>query len=339
MDLEEKLKLVTRNTKEILTEDDLKALLKEKSHPKAYFGTAPTGPFHIGYVIPMSKIFDFEKVGIETTILLADIHAALDDLKTRWEDLDKKTEYYRLCIETTLPWEKTPKFIRGSEFQLQPEYMHDVLKLSTITTVKRAMRAASEVTRMKNPKVSELIYPLMQALDEEYLGVDIQLGGIDQRHILAFAREVLPELGYRKRVEITVPLIASIKGPGTKMSASDPSSCIKIYDSEESLAKKIKKAYCPMGEVKDNAILQLFQYLVFSVYGKIKVERPAKYGGDIEFTSYEELEKAFVNKEVHPLDLKMALVKYLSELLKPARQAMEKKRDLLEELGPEYLPD
>ena len=80
--------------------------------------------------------------------------------------------------------------------------------MSTIATVDRATRAASEVTRMKNPKVSELIYPIMQALDEEYLDVDIQLGGIDQRHIFAFAREYMPAIGYRSRIEVMTPLVA-----------------------------------------------------------------------------------------------------------------------------------
>ncbi len=338
MNIEEKMNVVVKNTKEVLTPEELKRLLEEKQNPKAYFGTAPTGPFHIGYLIPMSKIFDFERVGISTIILLADIHAALDDLKTKWEEMDKKAEYYQLCIEHAFPWKTKPVFVRGSSFQLERDYMHDMLKLATMTTVKRAMRAASEVTRMKNPKVSELIYPIMQALDEQYLGVDIQLGGIDQRHILAYAREALPLLGYKKRVEITVPLIASIKGPGTKMSASLPETCIKIYDSEEGIRKKIMKAYCPIGVVEDNPILQLYRYLVFPIYGEVVIERPSKYGGDIAFSNYQELEKAFISQQIHPLDLKQTLSEYIIKTFSDARKAFDKKLDLLQELGPTYLP-
>ena len=37
--------------------------------------------------------------------------------------------------------------------------------------------------QVKNPCMSNLMYPILQALDEEYLGVDIQFGGIDQRKI------------------------------------------------------------------------------------------------------------------------------------------------------------
>jgi tyrosyl-tRNA synthetase len=338
MEIEKRIELIKRNTKEIITLGDLHKLLEEKAHPRAYFGTAPTGPFHIGYLIPMSKIFDFEKAGINTIILLADIHAALDDLKTKWEELDKKAEYYQMCIEHAFPWKTKPSFVRGSSFQLEKKYVQDMLKLSTITTIKRAMRAASEVTRMKNPKVSELIYPIMQALDEQYLDVDIQLGGIDQRHILAYAREVLPLLGYKKRVEVTVPLIASIKGPGTKMSASLPETCIKIYDSEEGIRKKIMKAYCPSGVVEENPILQLYRYLVFPIYGDVVIERPRKYGGDVAFSNYQELEKAFISQQIHPLDLKQTLSSYIIKTFSDARKAFDKKLDLLQELGPAYLP-
>ncbi len=338
MDAKQRFELVTRNTAEIITKEELHALLEEKQHPKAYCGIAPTGPVHLGYFIPFSKILDFEKAGIETKILIADLHAALDDLKTRWEVLDKKAEYVKKCIELALPWEKKPKFVRGSEFQLNKNYVLDVLRGSTITTVKRAMRAASEVTRMKNPKVSELIYPVMQALDEQYLDVDIQLGGIDQRHIMALARELLPMLGYKKRVEIMTPLVASLQGPGTKMSASLPKTHIKVYDSEEGIREKIRKAYCPEGIAEDNPILQLARFIIFPAEGKMKIEREPKYGGTLELNNYEELETLFSEKKLHPLDLKNAVAEYLIKILKKARDYFNSHRDMLEELGPEFLP-
>jgi tyrosyl-tRNA synthetase len=55
------------------------------------------------------------------------------------------------------------------------------------------------VKQVKNPLMSSLLYPILQALDEEWLGVDAQFGGIDQRKIFMFAREHLPSIGYKKR--------------------------------------------------------------------------------------------------------------------------------------------
>lgn len=321
-----------------MTEEELKSLLENKKNISAYYGTAPTGPVHLGYFIPLSKVFDFTTVGIKTKILIADIHAALDDLKSKWEELDTKAEYYKKCIQLAFPWEDELEFIRGLEYQLERDYLLNVLKLSTYATVKRATRAASEVTRMKNPKVSELIYPIMQALDEEYLKVDIQIGGIDQRHIMAFAREYLPKLGYRKRVEVMTPLVASLQGPGTKMSASEPMGHIKVYDSEENIRVKIRKAYCPEGIIDGNPIIQICQFIIFPVKNRVKIERDTKYGGDIEFKDFNELKQAYIRKEIHPADLKEATANYLIEIFKNVRKYFEKHKDVLESLGSEFLP-
>ena len=338
MDVQEKLELIKQNTEEILTEEDLLNLLKTKKKISAYHGTAPTGPYHMAYLVPIGKMVELEKAGIKVKFLIANIHAALDDLKAPWEQIDKRGEYYKKCIELAFPWQTKPEFIFGSDFQLEKKYMLDVLKVSTLSTVKRATRAASEVTRMKNPKVSELIYPIMQAMDEVGLDVDIQLGGIDQRHILAFAREYLPKIGHKRRVEIMTPLIASLKGPGTKMSASIPMSHIKVYDSEVQIKAKLKGAYCLEGDTLENPVLQLCQFIIFPAKGKLKIERPAKFGGNIEFKSYKELETVFVDKQLHPGDLKPAVAAQLIDIFKKARDYFDKNKDMLKELGQEFLP-
>jgi len=333
----DKLETIKRNTMEILTQDELKLLLK-KPGISAYYGTAPTGPVHIGYFATLSKIFDLQKAGVKTILLIADIHAALDDLKCKWDEIELKSEYYKKCFELSFAWEQKPKFVRGSSFQWNKEYQKDVLKASSFTTVKRATRAASEVTRMKNPKVSELIYPIMQALDEEYLKVDIQLGGIDQRHIFALNRELLPRLGYKKRVEIMMPLMVSLKGPGTKMSATNAEAHIKPYDSEETIIKKIQKAYCPEGVADENPVLGICKFIIFPGKRKLVVEREKKFGEELSFKSYEELEKTFVSKNLHPSDLKNTVSRELCKILKPARSYFEKNNDMLKQLGKEFLP-
>lgn len=337
MNIEERLELIKRNTEEIITEGELIKLLKEKKNPVAYDGLTVTGPFHMGYLIPFGKMLDFERAGIKNIILIADIHSALDDLKAPWEELKKRSKYFKKCIELGFPWKKKPTFVLGSSFQLSKDYVNDLLKISSFTTVKRATRAASEVCRMKNTKVSELVYPLMQALDEEYLGVDIQLGGTDQRHILTFAREYLPKLGYKSRVEIMTSLMAGLKGPGIKMSSSVPESNIRVYDSEEDLKKKINSAYCPVGEIKDNPLIQLVQFLIFPIRKKFKIERDEKFGGDIIFYNYKEFERAFISRKLHPADLKSSLFKELVDIFSRVRKYFEKHKDQLRELGPNFV--
>ncbi len=338
MNVDEKLSLIKRNVIDLIGEDELINKLKSKKKLTAYNGRAPTGALHLGHIIPLSKIFDLQKAGIKTKILIADIHAALDDLKAPWEQISLRAKFTRKCIELALPWKKKPEFVVGSSFQLTKEYQMDIFKISTMTTIKRATRAASEVTRMSNPKVSEIIYPIMQALDEQYLKADIQWGGIDQRHIMAFAREYLPKIGYEPRVELMQPLIMSLKGPGVKMSSSRPETIIKVYDSEQSIKEKIRKAYCPEGITKDNPILQLCQYLILPINNQLLIERPEKFGGDIEFKNYQTLEKTFKNKQLHPMDLKQAVTKTLIKMFSKVRKYFSNHTDLLEELGPKFMP-
>ncbi|MBS3115323.1 hypothetical protein J4482_01705 [Candidatus Woesearchaeota archaeon] len=90
MNTEERLNLIKRNTAEIITEEELKKLLESKKKPSIYWGTTPTGKPHVGYFLPALKIADFLKAGFKVKILLADLHAALDN--TPWAVLEKRYE-------------------------------------------------------------------------------------------------------------------------------------------------------------------------------------------------------------------------------------------------------
>ncbi|VEL22803.1 unnamed protein product [Protopolystoma xenopodis] len=67
----------------------------------------------------------------------------------------------------------------------------DVYRLSASVSVHDARKAGAEVVKqVANPLVSGLLYPLLQALDEEHLGVTAQFGGVDQRKIFMLAEKV-----------------------------------------------------------------------------------------------------------------------------------------------------
>lgn len=119
-DWESKYKLITRNLQEVLGDEKLKAIVKQ-GNLKLYWGTAPTGKPHVAYFKPISKIADFLKAGAEVTILLADLHAHLDNKKAPWDLLNLRVEFYEEIIKSMLksidvPVEKL-KFVKGSDFQ------------------------------------------------------------------------------------------------------------------------------------------------------------------------------------------------------------------------------
>ena len=342
MDLETRLNLIKRNTAEIVTEDELKTLLKTKEHPSVYLGTAITGRPHIGYFVWVLKLADFLKAGFKVKVLLADIHGSLDN--TPWEILESRYEHYKMVI---LPMfqaigvdTQKVEFVKGSSFQLKEKYIHDLLKMTTSASVHDCMKASSEVVKQSdNPKLSGLVYPIMQSLDEEYLDVDIQYGGIDQRKILMFARENLPKVGYKPRIEVMTPLIPGLQGGGGKMSASAKGSKIDLLDTPEDVRKKISAAFCPEGIVEGNGILSFMKYVVMVYKGDQKkdfvIKRDKKFGGDVSYKTYEELEKDFANKKLHPADLKKALAAEVNILLEPIRKAASGKESLIKKAYPE----
>jgi len=178
-------------------------------------------------------------------------------------------------------------------------------------------KAAAEVVKMgDNPKLSGLLYPIMQAVDEEYLKADAQLGGTDQRKIMVLARENLPKIGYDRRIEIMNPLIPGLIGK--KMSASDDSSKIDLLDDEEKVRKKINKADCVEGD-PNNGLMSFLKYIIMTIIGdnneKFKIVRDDKYGGDVEYNNYEDVEEDFIRKKLHPMDLKNGIAKEINLLL------------------------
>lgn len=328
LSVDERFELVIRNTEEILGEVELKELLKKKKKPVVYIGTAITRSPHVAYFTWAIKLADFLKAGFKVKILLADLHGALDN--TPWNVLEKRYNYYKkiipLMFESIEVSIKNLEFVKGSDFELKKDYQEDLLKLTTIASVKGSMKAASEVVKHgNNPKVSGLIYPLMQALDEEYLGVDIQYGGVDQRKIFVFAGEILPKINYKKRIHVMTPILPGLIGE--KMSSSDTRSKIDLLDDETTVKTKIKNAECIAGN-SNNGLMAFLRYVIFVIKNdkneKLVIERDKKYGGNLIYDNYVSLEKDFVNKKLHPLDLKNALAKEVNFLLSSMRKKHKK---------------
>ncbi|XP_059996650.1 tyrosine--tRNA ligase, cytoplasmic isoform X3 [Lagenorhynchus albirostris] len=288
---EEKLHLITRNLQEVLGEEKVKEILKEREL-KVYWGTATTGKPHVAYFVPMSKIADFLKAGCEVTILFADLHAYLDNMKAPWELLELRTSYYENVIKAMLesigvPLEKL-RFIKGTDYQLSKEYTLDVYRLSSVVTQHDAKKAGAEVVKqVEHPLLSGLLYPGLQALDEEYLKVDAQFGGVDQRKIFTFAEK---------------------------------ESKIDLLDRKEDVKKKLKKAFCEPGNVENNGVLSFIKHVLFPLKSEFVILRDEKWGGNKTYTAYLDLEKDFADEVVHPGDLKNSVEVALNKLLDPIRE-------------------
>lgn len=307
---------VTRNTVEVVTDDDLRALLTRPTK-RVYAGYEPSGEIHLGHLVTINKLVDLQAAGFEVTVLLADLHAFLNR-KGTMEKVKELAEYNKRCFEGL--GLKNVNYVLGSDLQLSPDYQLLVLQLSQQITLNRATRSMDEVGRqMDHPTVSQMIYPIMQMADIALLNADAAVGGIDQRKIHMLAREHLVNFGYKAPVCIHTPILNGLDGK--KMSSSQ-GNYISVADSEEEILKKCQKAFCPP-EIPENPVLQILQHHIFPRLNEVTIRRPEKFGGDRTFTGYTDLESAYGKGEIHPLDLKKACGQSLVEILAPVREYIQ----------------
>lgn len=122
---------------------------------------------------------------LERTLKSLDVHAFLDNLKAPFELVAHRTKYYEFILRAVFESLSIPvsklRFIQGSSYQLTREYNMDNYRLCATVTEHDAKKAGAEVVKqVESPLLSGLLYPGLQALDEQYLGVDFQFGGVDQ---------------------------------------------------------------------------------------------------------------------------------------------------------------
>jgi tyrosyl-tRNA synthetase len=188
----------------------------------------------------------------------------------------------------------------------------------------------------------------MQTSDIFEMDLDCACSGMDQRKVHMLAREVAPKLNYKKPVCLHNPLLPSLqesqiegsfdedetidKSIKSKMSKSVSMGAIWVNDSPEAIREKYHEAFCPEKVVIGNPVLDHARMLVFPHHGKLEIERPSKYGGNVTFHKYEELAISFRKGDLHPLDLKKSLAESVVKLLEPVHEYFEKKPENLEKM-------
>lgn len=342
MNLEDRLALIREvaTEGEIVTEDELRALLAEKEHPIAYDGFEPSGTIHIAQgVLRAINVNKMTRAGVRFKMFVADWHAWANN--KMGGDLEKIQTTGKYLIEI---WRATGmdlenvEFVWASEFVTDEEYWKKVMNIARDSSLDRVLRTTQIMGRSDKDKLSaaQILYPCMQAADIFHLNADITQLGMDQRKVNMLAREVGPKLGFWKPVVISHHMLMGLQQPpaqdmdpveratAMKMSKSNTDTAIFMTDDAKAVEKKLNKAYCPEKVVEENPVLEYMRYIVFERFLEVEVQRPEKFGGNATYTSYADLEAAFVNGDLHPADLKKTTARYVNELLQPVRDHFEK---------------
>ena len=112
------------------------------------------------------------------------------------------------------------------------------------------------------------------------------------------------------------------------MSKSDPNSGIFIHNSDDEIRKKISKAWCEEANIENNPLLEISKSVIFHQFNEMSVERPEKFGGNVSYTNYTQLEKDFAEKKLHPGDLKQTVGNYLLKVVSPIREKLNLSEEL-----------
>jgi len=352
LDIETKIDLISRApTEEVLTPKDLRQLLETEEHPIAYNGWEPSGLVHLGTgVICAYKIKDFVEAGIRYKAYLSTWHAWLNNkLGGDMVLIRKAADHFRHSwISLGVPESKV-EFIYSDELYDDIDYWAKTIRVAKNLTITRTRRTLEIAGRSETEAhyVSDFMYTPMQVADIFHLKVKICQLGIDQRKANVVARELGEKLGFWKPVCVHHHLLQGLVKPviwpvpkgkerealaSAKMSKSMPETCVFIHDHPDEIRTKIGNAFCPERTVEFNPVIEICKYIVFRELETFTVERPARFGGTVEFSSYEELENAYKAGKLHPLDLKKAVAEELVRILAPVRKYFEINKEARESL-------
>ena len=340
MDIETRLAYVRQVGEEIITEKELRTLLETNDHPTAYDGFEPSGLAHLPFgVLRPILVDDMLKAGVRMKLWIADWFAWVNN--KMGGDLQKIKEVGRYFVEV---WKAAGvdmskvDVLWTSDAAKQEEYWKKVITVAQNSTLARAQRALTIAGRTTKESIqtAQLFYPMMQVADIFWLDVDICQLGVDQRRANILAREIADKLKWKKPVAVHHHMLIGLQGRkelegfdengamdaeiSSKMSKSKPETSIFVHDSTEDIMRKVNSAYCPPKVLEGNALIEYSRYIVFRKQKLLRIERPEKYGGNVEFFTPDELEKAYVGGALHPADLKRGVGEALDGIVSPIRE-------------------
>ena len=342
MDITEKVDLIERPpTEEVVTHEELLELFKTNSSPKHYIGLEISGFLHLGSLISTGfKINDFVKAGVNCTIFLADWHTMINDkLGGDWDTITKVSKYYADAFKLVCP---DANIVLGSDlYDSRKEYWKEFMKFTKHMSLKRTMRTLTIMGRSEDESkidLAKLLYPPMQAVDIHSLDLDIVHAGMDQRKIHMLVREIFPKMNWKVPVAVHHKLLPGLSKPSDsndsqalgKMSKSDPNSGIFIHNTDEEIRTKIKKAWCEEANIQNNPLLDISKNVILHEFDEMKVERPEKFGGNVIYSDYNQLESDFAAKKLHPTDLKQTVGDYLVKVVAPIRDNLNLSDELFD---------
>ena len=343
---------------EIINPDELEKLVNSGTKLKHYIGFEISGNPHLGSgIVTMAVIKDLLELDAEIIIFLADWHSWINHKLGGDPEFIKKAalgsfKHFLIAAGKAVGVDADRiQFVLGSDlYEQNPVHWANFVEVSQHVSLARIKRSISIMGRKQGEivKFAQLIYPPLQVADIFTMQRNIVHAGMDQRKAHVIARQVATKLKISplrdadgnviKPVAIHQRLAPGLSAPpkwpitqeeiknmifDLKMSKSKPEGAIFLNDSPDDILRKVRKAFCPEKDDSYNPVLIWAKMFVFDLGYSLEVKRPARYGGDVKFETYEQLHESFIEGKLHPADLKQAVGEHLIRLLEPARKYLE----------------
>lgn len=265
MDFEKELKIIKKGVEEIIPENELISKLRESEKTgkplRVKYGIDPTGyDVHIGHLVPIRKMREFQDLGHTGVIIIGDFTAQIGDPTGRDEsrppltadDVKKNAEKYMDQLLTVLDPTKT-------EVRWQSEWfgsmgMADVLRLLGKFTLAQFMAHDTFRRRWESGAalgMHEIMYPILQGYDSVAIQSDIELGATEQKFNILSGRDMQRFFGQPQQVAILSPILMGTDGI-VKMSKSK-NNYIAVFDTPQDKYGKVMS-------IPDSLIINYYNY-------------------------------------------------------------------------------
>lgn len=276
-------------------------------------GIDPTAPdLHLGHAVVLWKLREFEEMGHQVVLIIGDFTASIGDPSGRSvtrPSLTKKE--IRDNLKGYLSQASKIINTRKAEIKYNSKWLsklrtEEILRLLSHLSVNRVLDRDDFSKRLgsgQSVRMSELIYPVLQAYDSIAVRADIECGGTDQTFNLLMGRELMEKMGLEPQDIITTPLLVGTDGE-QKMSKSLKND-IALNDAPNSMFGKI---------------MSLPDSLITSY---------ARLAAHIPKDEIERMEVGIKEGTIHPRDAKLDVAKKIVELYYPEKEAQQAKESFV----------
>lgn len=302
--------LLTRRVDKIYpSKKALEKVLRSGKKLRLYQGFDPSTPnLHIGHLVGLLKLKEFQNLGHEVIFLIGDFTGMIGDPTGKIEgarpqlshqQVLKNAKTYKKQAGMILNFSgKNPVKIRYNGEWLSKLSAIKAFQLMRFLTIPQIIKRDMFQKRIKSGKdlfASEIMYPFMQAYDSLYMNVDLEIGGSDQMFNMLVGRDLMKKVKRKEKFVMTTKLL--VDSQGNKIGKTE-GNAINIANPPEVLFAQIMN-------LSDDCILPCFELItevpmnrVREVKKAIKTgENPMKYkkelAGEIVEMLYNKQVRAF----------------------------------------------